>query len=102
MSPSKAISAAADMPGALRHSRGSGSSQQTSSPTNLVPQELEKSVHNPFEDSVKVPICRRRGGGVGLAGGFSSGADEASFPSSSSSAFASFKPAVSKPSVNQP
>ena len=29
--------------------------QQATSPSNLTPMELAKSVHNPFEDFVKVP-----------------------------------------------
>src|SRR5262249_18327847 len=39
--------------------------QQTASPTNPTPIELAKSVHNPFEDFVKVPIQATTGFNLG-------------------------------------
>jgi hypothetical protein len=39
--------------------------QQAASPSNLTPIELAKSVHNPFEDFVKVPIQATTGFNLG-------------------------------------
>jgi hypothetical protein len=39
--------------------------QQAPSPTDLTPLELAKSVHNPFEDFVKVPVQATTGFNLG-------------------------------------